>query len=87
MRKKPENIYVGVCTDTRGGAGEGVAACAIDFADDAGKLQSKTFTAHNAYYVKFIIKRYQRLNLFAIPMIVLLTCSLLDLPRLLLTGI
>ena len=70
-----------------GGRGEGVAAGAIDFADDAGKLQSKTFTAHNAYYVKFIIKRYQRLNLFAIPMIVLLTWSLLDLPRLLLTGI
>lgn len=70
-----------------GAGGEGVAAGAIDFADDAGKLQSKTFTSHNVYYVKFIIERYQRLNLFAIPMIVLLTCSLPDLPRLLLTGI
>ena len=76
--------YAQICA---GGGGEGVAAGAIDFADDAGKLQSKTLTSHNVYYVKFIIERYQRLNLFAIPMIVLLTCSLLDLPRLLLTGI
>jgi hypothetical protein len=51
------------------------------------KLQSKTFTSHNAYYVKFIIERYQSLNPFAIPMIVLSTRLLADLPRLLLTGI
>ena len=52
--------------------GKGVGRARIDPRQVALKLQSKSITAHNTYYVKWIILCYQGLSFFTTAPIVFL---------------